>query len=464
MKKTLRPLYAVAILSISLLCTDTFAQKNWLDESFGRKGILRYDDLTLTKDFDEAGAVYQGDKLLLIGVDTSKIINRFSMVRLNNDGSPDYSFIPRNVIEIDSIDCFSQILVAQDKKIVLLGRKYKGDSTYEYFILKLNQNGSADEGFGIKGLVTIPHDNNYIEQLNCGIVQPDGKIVIGMTSMDLRTTYDAEVKSNKITFFRLNNDGSNDVSFGNGGTVSYAISYINPELSMNLQPDGKILVGGAYTKNWSTNSAAITQMRINADGSMDNSFADNGVLELTYHDLEIDTTSSKVRFVQNTVFLDDNQMVYTVTECPNIGPYSDCASKIMRLKSDGTPDLDFQISYDEVSSLPYADYGYTKTSDNNLLLKDEFGFRKIKLDPSKISIVANIQIEQKALFKPYPNPSNGSFAIENAISVQQVILTNSLGQRETFDDASNIQTQMKGLLFATIETQNGSYTFKVEVF
>ncbi|MCR6642082.1 MAG: hypothetical protein NVV82_24625 [Sporocytophaga sp.] len=463
MKKILRPLYAVAILSISL-CTDTFAQKNWLDESFGRKGILRYDDLTLTKDFDEAAAVYQEDKLLVLGVDTSNRANGFTMVRLTNDGSPDYSFIPRRIIETDSTDYYTQILVTSDKKIVLFGMKNKPSQDYEHTILRFNQNGLADQGFGSNGLVTIPRDKNYIEQLHTAAIQPDGKIVCGITAMDLRTTYDAEPKLNKITFFRLNIDGSNDESFGNGGTVSYEISYVNPELSMNLQQDGKILVGGAYTKNWSTNSIAITQIRLNSDGSMDDSFANNGVLELTYHDLEIDTTSSKVRFVQNTVFLDDNQMMYTVTECPNMGPYSDCVSKIMRLKADATPDLDFRINYDEVSTLPYADYGYTKTSDNNLLLKDEFGFRKIKLDPSKISIVANIQNEQKALFKPYPNPSNGSFVIDNAMSVQQVILTNSLGQKETFDDASNIQTQMKGLLFATIETENGSYTFKIEVF
>ncbi|WP_028979001.1 delta-60 repeat domain-containing protein [Sporocytophaga myxococcoides] len=463
MKKILKSLYVVAILSVGLI-TETLAQKNWLDESFGRKGILRYDDLTLTKDFDEAAAVYLEDKLLLLGIDTSNRANGFTLVRLKNDGSPDYSFIPRRIIETDSTDYFSQILVTPDKKIVLFGMKNKALHEYEHTILKFNQNGLADQGFGNKGLVTIPRDKNYIEQLQSAIIQSDGKIVFAITSMDLRTTYDAELKPNKITFFRLNIDGSNDGSFGNGGPVSYAISYINPELSMNLQPDGKILVGGAYTKNWSTNSAAITQIRLNADGSLDKSFANNGAIEISYHDLGIDTTSSKVRFVQNPVFLDDNQMIYTLTECPNIGSYSDCVSKIYRLKSDGTPDFDFQINYDEVSTLPYADYGYSKTSDNNLLLKDEFGFRKIKLDPSKISIVANIQNEQKFLFRPFPNPSNGNFAIENAMSVQQVVLTNSLGQIETFDDASNIQTQMKGLLFATVKTSNGSYSFKVEVF
>lgn len=118
-EKILRPLYAVAILSISL-CTDTFAQKNWLDESFGRKGILRYDDLTLTKDFDEAAAVYQEDKLLVLGVDTSNRANGFTMVRLTNDGSPDYSFIPRRIIETDSTDYYTQILVTSDKKLFFL--------------------------------------------------------------------------------------------------------------------------------------------------------------------------------------------------------------------------------------------------------------------------------------------------------------------------------------------------------
>lgn len=88
-------------------------------------------------------------------------------------------------------------------------------------------------------------------------LQEDGKILIGGTF----STYDG-VARNHIA--RLNADGTLDTTFDPGaGTDSevYAIA---------LQPDGKVLIGGAFTMCGGEPCAYVA--RLNADGSLDATF------------------------------------------------------------------------------------------------------------------------------------------------------------------------------------------------
>jgi uncharacterized delta-60 repeat protein len=88
-------------------------------------------------------------------------------------------------------------------------------------------------------------------------VQPDGKILIGGTF----------TKYNQITrnyLARLNPDGSLDLTFDPGKGVN---GYVETLL---LQPDGKILVTGLFEKY---NDVAVPRIvRLNPDGSLDPSF------------------------------------------------------------------------------------------------------------------------------------------------------------------------------------------------
>lgn len=90
------------------------------------------------------------------------------------------------------------------------------------------------------------------------VAQPDGKVLIGgqFTSVDGHP---------RFGLARLNTDGSLDPSF-NPGTGLVGVLW-----SMALQPDGKILIGGAFTN---VNGVARNSIaRLNADGSVDLSFA-----------------------------------------------------------------------------------------------------------------------------------------------------------------------------------------------
>ena len=98
-------------------------------------------------------------------------------------------------------------------------------------------------------------------------VQSDGKILVGGQSWDIGST-----NSNfKFTIARYNPDGSLDISFDGDGKV---ISSFGCGQSLIVQPDGKILMLG--TVDTTATSSNMALLRYNIDGSLDTSFNGNG--------------------------------------------------------------------------------------------------------------------------------------------------------------------------------------------
>ena len=94
-------------------------------------------------------------------------------------------------------------------------------------------------------------------------VQSDNKILVGGRF----SSYNSNSVNN---FVRLNSDGSLDSSFGGGFSGSSAPGYV---YSINVQSDGKILVGGLFS-NYSGNSLTGNNIiRLNSNGSIDSSFS-----------------------------------------------------------------------------------------------------------------------------------------------------------------------------------------------
>ncbi|MEI7696295.1 MAG: delta-60 repeat domain-containing protein, partial [Chlorobium sp.] len=97
-------------------------------------------------------------------------------------------------------------------------------------------------------------------------VQSDGKILVGGQSEDIGSN-----NSNyKFTLARYNLDGSLDTSFDGDGKV---ISSFGCGQSLRVQADGKILMVGNVNTATSSNMALL---RYNIDGSLDTSFNGNG--------------------------------------------------------------------------------------------------------------------------------------------------------------------------------------------
>ncbi|MCU0431705.1 MAG: hypothetical protein MUF42_17220, partial [Cytophagaceae bacterium] len=192
--------------------------------------------------------VMQADGKILIGgsFDRYNNILRKSIARINSNGSLDTSFNPTSWIT--NTGTVVAIAVQTDGK-VLVGGTFRNSGTGVQNLARLNVDGSLDgtfnSGTGPEGTV------------RCLALQANGKILLG----GFFASYNGTSCSRII---RLNSDGTLDLSFNTGLGPNDGVE------SMNIQPDGKIIVVGKFT---SFNSNACNRIvRLNVDGSIDATF------------------------------------------------------------------------------------------------------------------------------------------------------------------------------------------------
>lgn len=95
---------------------------------------------------------------------------------------------------------------------------------YAFFILlcalnAMAQSGTLDPTFGDNGKVHTGFGTNGYSRANAVAVQPDGKIIVGGAAYTANTVNTWQKDSENLTLVRYNTDGSFDTSFGNGGIV-----------------------------------------------------------------------------------------------------------------------------------------------------------------------------------------------------------------------------------------------------
>jgi uncharacterized delta-60 repeat protein len=129
-------------------------------------------------------------------------------------------------------------------------------------------------------------------------VQPDGKIL----AVANETITDEDWSHlDGVRIVRYNEDGSLDNSFDDDGILS--LDFDNREVIFDilLQPDGNILLGGkSYIPN---NDYNIMLVRLNSDGSYDNTFRSSGV---SFYDLDYD-----IIYYFNSTLQPDGNLVVT---------------------------------------------------------------------------------------------------------------------------------------------------------
>jgi uncharacterized delta-60 repeat protein len=178
------------------------------------------------------------------------------LIRLNADGTLDESF---NNGGSGLDETVNVIKVQSDGKILIGGEftTYNGVNVPDH-IIRLNADGSHDSTFnnGASGA------NSNIHAI---LVLGDGKVLIGGSFSHYNG---ADVPDGII---RLNEDGTHDNTFNNGGSGAN-----NDVKVIRLQSDGKILIGGWFgVYNGITYPDFFT--RLNADGTIDDTFNNGGI-------------------------------------------------------------------------------------------------------------------------------------------------------------------------------------------
>ena len=223
-----------------------------------RNSIARlHEDGSLDLDFDPGTGFDGGVNIIAIQADGKIIvgghfrtfngISRLTIARLNADGSLDTSFDPGSGFDRQ----VHSIVVQPDGKIIVGGEFTSYNGTPCNYIARLNADGTFDEGFASSTAF-------YSGAVKAIIIQSDEKIVVGGS---FRQYHDAS----RSGIVRLNADGSLDTSFDPGHGVDGQIE------SLAIQPDGKIIAGGMFSRIHVTQCRSI--VRLNPDGSHDTSFA-----------------------------------------------------------------------------------------------------------------------------------------------------------------------------------------------
>lgn len=161
-----------------------------------------------------------------------------------------------------------------DGKIILVDRIRLAGNT-DFALIRCNVNGSIDNTFGFSGKVVL--DLGADEFGYSVTLQEDGKIVASGV-----TDYPDEPKLGVV---RYNSDGSLDNTFGNDGVVTHLVG---PEYESDnyvaIHTNGKILVAGTST-NPDFKGDDINLVRLTANGNLDNSFGNNGIITTDIGDL-----------------------------------------------------------------------------------------------------------------------------------------------------------------------------------
>jgi uncharacterized delta-60 repeat protein/uncharacterized repeat protein (TIGR01451 family) len=221
-------------------------------------------------------------------------ISKNSIVRLNSDGTIDNTFTGFGASG-SSAKIYS-IVVQPDAKILLGGSFNSYNSVGKNCLVRLNSDGSVDNTFNIG-----TGANNIIYSV---AIQPDGKILAG----GLFTLFNS-VSKNRLV--RLNGDGSIDNTFNIGTGISATVDF--GIYSIAIQSDSKILAGGWF--NVFNGIARNTIVRLNADGSLDNTFT-VGAGSTTYPVYSI-TLQSDNRILAGGAFTSFNNIAKNYIVCLN---------------------------------------------------------------------------------------------------------------------------------------------------
>ncbi len=171
------------------------------------------------------------------------------------------------------------------------------------------------------GKVTTHFSSNSSDFGESVAVQIDGKILVGGYSADVHGRF-------SFALARYNPDGNLDNSFDGDGLQTTVIGLSSRGKSITLQADNKILVAG-YSASTDTNNV-FALARYNADGSLDTTFSDDGVITT---ELTIDGMGD---FGSKVILQPDGKILLAGTAGQNFA--------LVRYNFDGSLDTSFAVN------------------------------------------------------------------------------------------------------------------------
>lgn len=496
------------------------------DVSFDNDGIIasKFDS---SNDLCSKLLMQPDDKIITIGIKKIFTMNTvgkefIAMSRTNTDGSFDTTFGTNGKVVSDFGPSYYKInnaaLQSDGKILVSCETVTVGNSFYEYFLIRYNNDGSLDMTFGNNGKTTLVY-------LTAVLPLPDGKIIIASQVFDAQD-------NPFLNLNRLNNDGSLDATFDNNVLVNIN-GYIYGVIYATLQSDGKIVVVASIPNQ--EGKFGFYKIRYHSDGTIDTSYANgltvferscvangiflrndgkiyiagksggyinqiysseflvacfdaNGNLDSNYSADGVATSSidNVYNIIQSVAMQPDNKFIVALTKLEQnpANPTPETYNVIVnRFNFEGGNDVDFGINgvietaffdiYDEAFSIALQ-------SDNKIVLActTDTGMNR---DFGLIRFTNNVLSNQDFILDTsgklvlFPNPTRNTLNIKFTegvvVNVTKVTILNSLGQIVTaqnnqsnsnYNSIENIDVTYlkKGIYIVAIDTNYGKWNGK----
>lgn len=242
-----------------------------LDNGFGVGGKVLLMDQTGSRYISSSAMGPDGSILVLFQFWQSVSNNRPAVAKFSQNGQLDMAFNPDLDI-VANQTAPVRIALAADGKIYVLVRTFQ----YQFFLVRLNSDGSRDSTYGTNGVREI-NFNRFQQPTITGLREIEsGRLLV--------TGY-----AEGINFFegptfvlRLNLDGTFDRSFGSQGVTRIAFpGGAVQAVVTEIQPDGKILLGGY----WTFLGSKALLARLTPRGRLDATFGTNGISMTSFNDV-----------------------------------------------------------------------------------------------------------------------------------------------------------------------------------
>ena len=318
-----------------------------LDTTFGNNGVVI--EGIGGNDVPRGLALRSDNKIWVIvdSFNTNFTSTQSYLLLYNADGTLDATFGTNGIDSIVPInptadDGVSGVILQSDGKIVI-GGSVDTSGNDDFAVFRFMDDGSVDSSFGMGGVVTTPVSLSADDEAASVAIQADGKIVAA-----------GNVENIDFALVRYQPDGSLDTTFGVGGvvTTNFPIGMSSGAEWANdviVQSDGKIVAAGR-------SSGVFGIARYETNGSLDNSFGNNGIVTTS---VGIDPFLSAYGVVQQP----DGKLLVAGTGYNDVD--SNYAWALVRYNTDGSLDQTFGTN-----GLVKTDFGGHSTSYDLLIRPD----------------------------------------------------------------------------------------------
>lgn len=333
-----------------------------LDISFGIGGIVvtEFEEYEIelnhfSPDGIKAVFTLEDGKILCVG--TADNGKHFISVRYNENGSIDETYGVDGFVIVEDLGRATCADLNGNNDLIIGGFNDNG----QIVLLKLKYSGEVDSSFGEDGIVIsdletyLGIDGLKAEVYNVSI-QNDFKIVI-VGNIIIPAT-DSTTDLSKIFIARYLSDGSMDDSFNDDGIFTILeLPYIHENVfDLEIFNDNSIIICGHLQYNPSF-------LKIKNAGYIDSSFATNGILSMTYYIL---STPSLGGFTSLEITSDEKLIATGIASPTMLYTNKIILSKI---HDGGEMDLDFGI--DGIMEYSNIDSPNNENNARSILIQDD---------------------------------------------------------------------------------------------